>query len=162
MMLMKISRFLQPILPDTDGDIAAGGDVDYRDGLDVFYSSASIDFDGVDDYMDSDLDLDGMTQATIMAWVKLDSAFEDNAYILHQGDFEVYINSSNKISVSLNGRTISVSDAFDFDLNKWYHFTVIFDSSLPSDNLKLYVSGEFSVSESHPSLLKSNRCLDSW
>ncbi|NND09729.1 MAG: T9SS type A sorting domain-containing protein [Flavobacteriaceae bacterium] len=140
-------------LPDTDGDVALGGDVDYRDGLDVFYSSASIDFDGEDDYMDSDLSLDGMPQATIMAWVKLDPDFGDTSYIINQGDFEVGITANGTIFTSINGRTISVPDTYDFELNKWYHFTVIFDSSLPSDNLKLYVSGEFGISETHPSLL---------
>ncbi len=63
------------ILPDTDGDLAAGGDLDYRDNLDAYYFDASLDFDGIDDYVDSDLDLDGMTKATIMGWIKLDSDF---------------------------------------------------------------------------------------
>ncbi|NJX15977.1 hypothetical protein HC176_10810, partial [Tamlana crocina] len=46
------------ILPDADGDLFTGGDLDYRDLFDVNPpSSATIDFDGVDDYLDSDLDL---------------------------------------------------------------------------------------------------------
>ncbi len=39
-------------LPDTDGDLGTfGGDVDYRDA--TTFGSATIDFDGVDDYLDS-------------------------------------------------------------------------------------------------------------
>ncbi|KJD31317.1 hypothetical protein PK35_15920, partial [Tamlana nanhaiensis] len=36
------------ILPDADGDLLAGGDLDYRDAIDVFIASATIDFDGID------------------------------------------------------------------------------------------------------------------
>ena len=140
------------ILPDTDGDLAAGGDLDYRDNLDAYYFDASLDFDGIDDYVDSDLDLDGMPKATIMGWVKLDEDFGNTAYILNQGDVEVGVTATGKLFASINGRTLSVPDTYDLDLNKWYHFTVIFDSSLPSDNLKLYVSGEFAMKISHPSL----------
>ncbi len=57
------------------------------------------------------------------------------------------VTATGKIFASVNGRTISVPDTYDFDLNKWYHFTVIFDSSLPSDNLKFYVSGEFAITD---------------
>ncbi len=43
---------------DVDSDAATGGDLDYRDYFDGNPpSSATIDFDGVDDYLDSDLDL---------------------------------------------------------------------------------------------------------
>ncbi len=80
-------------------------------------------------------------------------------YIINQGDIEVGLTATAKIFAQVNGRTISVPDTYDFDLNKWYHFTVIFDSSLPSDNLKLYVSGEFAVTDSHPSLLSP---IDVW
>ncbi len=124
-----------------------------------FIASASIDFDGEDDYMDSDLDLNGMTQATIMAWVKLDPDFGDTSYILNQGDFELGVTSNGSIFASINGRTLSVPDTKDLDLNKWYHITVIFDSSLPSENLKIYVSGEFAITVSHPSLLGP---IDTW
>ncbi len=100
-----------------------------------------------------------MAQATVMGWIKLDPDFGNTAYIIDQGDFEVGVTASSKIYVHVNGRTISVPDSYDFDLNKWYHFTVIFDSSLPSDNLKLYVSGEFAIEDSHPSLLSP---IDVW
>ncbi len=120
---------------------------------------STLDFDGIDDYADSDFDLDGMAQATIMGWVKLDSDFGNTSYIIDQGDFEVGLSATAKIFIQVNGRTISVPDKYDFDLNKWYHFTVIFDSSLPSENLKLYVSGEFAISDSHPSLLSP---IDTW
>ena len=36
------------ILPDTDSDLTLGGDLDYRDAIDVYYESATIDFDGVE------------------------------------------------------------------------------------------------------------------
>ncbi len=63
-------------LPDTDGDVNDGGDVDYRDA--VSFGAATIDFDGIDDYLDSAQILNGNSAASIMAWIKLsDPNFED-------------------------------------------------------------------------------------
>ncbi len=72
------------ILPDTDGDLAFGGDLDYRDGLNTFIPSATIDFDGVDDYVVGTPVLSGFNQTntdgvTIMGWIKSDSDVSDVA-----------------------------------------------------------------------------------
>jgi len=52
---------------DVDGDASTGGDLDYRDFFHINPSvSATIDFDGVDDYVESDYDFTGQEQLTIM------------------------------------------------------------------------------------------------
>ena len=140
------------ILSDSDGDLGSlGGDLDYRDAVD--FDSATIDFDGVDDYLDSTFDFSGMTQATVMAWIKLDTDFSAAASIIGQGDFYLDVNVSNRISTSVNNGTAWLPAANALQKNKWYHVAVIFDASLPSDNLKLYLNGEFMDSNSHASLL---------
>ena len=54
------------ILPDADGDVYTGGDVDYRDLFNTNPpSSALLDFDGVDDYLATPEFLDGMHDVTL-------------------------------------------------------------------------------------------------
>ncbi len=89
---------------DADSDVASGGDLDYRDLFDVNPpSSATIDFDGVDDYLDSDLDLTGYNQATIMAWVKLDAGFINTSMVINFGNLYIQAHSSRVIFVGVNG-----------------------------------------------------------
>ena len=62
------------ILPDLDGDVFTGGDVDYRDLFNTNPpASALLDFDGVDDYLSTPSFIEGLTDVTIMAWVKIDT-----------------------------------------------------------------------------------------
>ncbi|MBB5266444.1 CshA/CshB family fibrillar adhesin-related protein, partial [Algibacter amylolyticus] len=64
------------ILPDTDADLVAGGDLDYRDIFNINPPrSSTIDFDGVDDYVDSDFNFSGLSKMTTMLWIKLDDTF---------------------------------------------------------------------------------------
>ena len=61
------------ILPDTDGDLAITGDLDYRDLFNVNPPiEAHLDLDGVDDYLSASGFLDNLDHVTIMAWVKID------------------------------------------------------------------------------------------
>ncbi|MGB5417397.1 MAG: hypothetical protein WBN21_01100, partial [Algibacter sp.] len=49
------------ILPDTDSDLGSGGDLDYRDLFDVNPPpSATIDFDGLDDFLSTPSFIDGL------------------------------------------------------------------------------------------------------
>ncbi|MEW4923479.1 LamG-like jellyroll fold domain-containing protein [Algibacter sp. 2305UL17-15] len=144
------------ILPDTDGDLVSGGDLDYRD---VFSpnppSIATIDFDGVDDYVDSGLDLSGFSQLTAMAWVKLDPAFSGNGSIISQGDFQIMVSTTRVPIVKVNGYTKSLtgSDAVTKDI--WTHVTVVFNSAASSDKLKVYINGNFKTSSNDTALNSS-------
>ena len=130
------------ILPDTDGDLVLGGDLDYRDIFDVNPPySASIDFDGVDDFIDSNLDLSGQSQATVMVWIKLDPTFSNAATILNQGDFELLIDASRELSVKVNNATLDFTGNTTVNLNEWTHITLVYNSSLPSEKLKVYFNG---------------------
>lgn len=143
------------ILPDTDGDLAFGGDLDYRDGIDVFFDSATIDFDGIDDYMDSNFDFSGLSQVTAMAWVKIDNAFSNTGTVLNQGNFKIEILGNGKVSVIANQGSISSSINDALKLNQWTHIAVVFDSSLTDNNLKLYINGTLIAVSSHNSLTSS-------
>ncbi len=64
------------ILPDADGDLASGGDLDYRDYFNTNPPViATIDFDGIDDYIESNEILDLATSDfTMSAWVKIENS----------------------------------------------------------------------------------------
>ena len=55
--------------------------------IDIPTPKATIDFDGVDDYIDSSANLGGNNQATVMAWVKLNPTFSNAGTVISQGDF---------------------------------------------------------------------------
>ncbi len=141
------------ILLDADSDLLLGGDLDYRDAIDVYFESATIDFDGEDDYVDSTFDFSGMTQATAMAWIKLDLEFSDDGFVINQGDFVLNVYFNGRIYANVNNGSILSSPANALELNQWYHVATVFDSSLPSDNLKLYLNGELIDTSSGGSLL---------
>ncbi|MFD2543116.1 LamG-like jellyroll fold domain-containing protein [Lacinutrix gracilariae] len=101
---------------------------------------ATLDFDGDNDYVSSDLDLNGYTQSSIMAWIKLDSNFNNQGYVLSYGDdLYIEVKSNRKLKFAVNDKAINLSDALQ--TNVWYHVAFIFDSSLDAENLKAYVNG---------------------
>ncbi|XCF06244.1 LamG-like jellyroll fold domain-containing protein [Tamlana crocina] len=139
------------ILPDADGDLFAGGDLDYRDLFDVNPpSSATIDFDGVDDYLDSDLDLGGLTAATVMAWIKLDAGFSSSGYVVNFGNLHIQAHSSRQLWFKLNDAAITPTAKFDRDV--WVHVALVYDSASASAKLRAYVNGALHGSSNDGSL----------
>ena len=141
------------ILPDADGDLASGGDLDYRDLFDTNPPSiATIDFDGVDDYLDSDLDISGYNQATIMAWIKLDPSFTTSSHIIEFGNLYIQAHSSRQIWVQVNNALVTSSS---ISKNVWTHVALIFDNSASSGKLKAYINGVAFGSSDDASLASS-------
>ncbi|WP_397363925.1 LamG-like jellyroll fold domain-containing protein [Olleya sp. R77988] len=133
------------ILPDTDADISSGGDLDYRDNIDVYYPSATIDFDGIDDYVSiPNLQMSGWNEGTIMAWVKLDPDFSLSGDVLGQNMFRIWIDSSSKVHgyVITNNTNTSygLSSSFTLPKNEWHHLALVYSGS--DKLIKLYVDGE--------------------
>ncbi|WP_452224813.1 LamG domain-containing protein, partial [Lacinutrix chionoecetis] len=158
------------VLPDTDGDLSLGGDLDYRDNLDVFYPSASIDFDGVDDYLDTDPFITNWTRGTIMAWVKIENSSTGNLPTLHsiagQESMRLYITKGRvpafvvltqaQITAASNYPADNIQvqpnplDNIILDNNRWYHVAGVFDAA--SQTVKLYLNGKLLNTVTHPHL----------
>ncbi|MDO7171059.1 LamG domain-containing protein [Mariniflexile sp. AS56] len=131
------------ILPDADGDLFSGGDLDYRDLFEVNPPAiATIDFDGVDDYLESSLNLSGYDALTAMAWVRIDPAFSTTGNVLSHGDFGIQINASKIPVVKLNGEVVTLLAPSALVINQWAHIAIVFDSTVSSDKLKIYLNGE--------------------
>ncbi|WGD36002.1 LamG-like jellyroll fold domain-containing protein [Olleya sp. YS] len=95
------------VLPDTDGDLFSGGDLDYRDTIDIYIESATLDFDGVDDYVIGSETFSSINQTntdgtTFMAWIKSNSDASDT-------NQKFVIGEKNAIEITLTGETISAS-----------------------------------------------------
>ncbi|WP_179004220.1 LamG-like jellyroll fold domain-containing protein [Winogradskyella forsetii] len=139
------------ILPDVDGDLILGGKLDYRDPIDGYLESSSLNFDGTDDYIDSDFNFSGLEHVTVMAWVKIDPAFSGNGTILDQNNLKIIALSDHRLRVSLNGYNLTLPFSSALTINEWTHITVIFDRSLDSDKLKVYLNGTLTKSSNSTS-----------
>ncbi len=141
------------ILPDTDGDLLLGGDLDYRDAIDVFIESASVDFDGIDDHIAETAFMGGWPVATTMAWIKLDPTFSANGDVAGQGLMRMYVNGTTKklhsyYITSVGSSAYGSSSVTTLDTDQWYHVAISYEGA--SGMTKLYVNGELENSGTIP------------
>ena len=148
------------ILPDTDGDLTIGGDLDYRDNLDTYIENATIDFDGVDDYLDTAPYIKNWTGGTIMSWIKINHSSEGtlpNFYsIAGQENMRLYVTNArtpafyvitqDQVTSGSNFPSNNIQVQPDPLLNiklqnhLWYHVAGVFNSV--DQTVKLYLNGE--------------------
>ncbi|WP_298893159.1 LamG-like jellyroll fold domain-containing protein [uncultured Psychroserpens sp.] len=144
------------VLPDTDGDLYTGGDLDYRDLFNTNPPpSATLDFDGVDDYVVGTSVFSPITQTdtdgvTLMAWVKSDSNASDTNEKFVFGEenaIEVYITDKEiratikfvKSTGAIASRTIYKS-TLEIERNVWRHIAV--KVSFTDNRAYLFLDGE--------------------
>ena len=132
------------ILPDADGDLFLGGDLDYRDLFDVNPPPiASIDFDGIDDYLSRTSFIDGLGNVTIMAWVKSDSGNSTHMTVVGEDiGCKLWLQNGNTPAFTTKTvgnaqETISCS-AINFD--EWHHLAATYTST--TGLMQLFVDGE--------------------
>jgi len=132
------------ILPDADSDLMTGGDLDYRDMFSVNPPPiASINFDGVDDYLSRASFINGLSNVTLMAWVKSDSGNASDMVIAGEDSgFKLWLENGNKpmLTVKSNGNAeteIGCSCA-NINFDEWHHITAVYSST---GVMKIYVDG---------------------
>ncbi|MFN8274431.1 MAG: choice-of-anchor D domain-containing protein [Flavobacteriaceae bacterium] len=141
---------------DTNGDgkIDGTGDTD-RDGiLDVFDTDdvqrgsprdlnrkLYLDFDGRNDYAENVALIGGLSNATLMAWIDLNSAFSATGTVVGQDKFHIKVSSSRTLQAVVNGTTLT----FGTPLNKsqWYHVAATYGGG----TLSLYLNGKLVASQ---------------
>ncbi len=106
----------------------------------LLYEPAKVDFDGIDDYLDSETDLVGLQNATIMAWAKLSDSFSNQGYIVGQPNFNILVNDSEELVVTANGASITITST-SIDSNIWTHVAAIYEASHPTEKLRVYING---------------------
>ncbi|MEW4925481.1 LamG-like jellyroll fold domain-containing protein [Algibacter sp. 2305UL17-15] len=101
----------------------------------------TLDFDGVNDYIDRSAFLGGKSEVTMMSWIKLDSG-SDGGEIMGQRNFRLYVDADKKIrgftrtsnSYSINSGIPSSAILTD-DL--WYHVALKYDGNAGTIELLL-------------------------
>ncbi len=122
--------------------------------------SATIDFDGVDDYLDTAPFITNWTQGTIMGWIKIEgpsSATLPNIYsIAGQESMRLFLTAGRTPSFAVIDQS-QVTSSSNYPSNNiqvqpdpslgislqndlWYHVTGVFNTS--NQTVKLYLNGE--------------------
>lgn len=115
----------------------------------------SLYFDGINDYIEEDNGtniVNGLAEATMMAWVKLDPNFSSDGAIMGQNRFWIKINDLKKLFVQVNGKQKTVPPSAALKLNIWSHIAVVYDGSNLEKTVKLYINGVEVASENTPEM----------
>ncbi|MDB2462535.1 T9SS type A sorting domain-containing protein [Algibacter sp.] len=105
----------------------------------------TLDFDGVNDYINRAAFLGGKSEATMMTWIKLDNNF-DGGEVMGQRNFRVFINSNRRLKTfvkttgSNSTATTLNSDAPVLSTNLWYHVASVYSAS--DSSLELFLNGK--------------------
>ncbi|MBV7268839.1 LamG-like jellyroll fold domain-containing protein [Winogradskyella luteola] len=130
---------------DADGDAGTGGDLDYRD---IFNTNppanATIDFDGVDDYLQGDSFIQGLGSFTIMAWVKIDASNAGNSSATIAGEgtsCRLYALNGNKLMFGIRTELGTTAiNGIEINYDEWHHVTGTFSNITGEQTI--YVDGE--------------------
>ena len=152
---------------NNDGIIDGTADID-RDGiLDALDTSTSVygsprdlnrklllDFDGRNDYGQGTAILGGLSNASLMAWIDLNSGFSSDGIIIGQDKFQLRITNSKYIQAVVNSTTLTYSTAA-LATNQWYHVGAVYGGGL----LKLYLNGNLVASVSVSGAISADASL---
>ncbi|NEW79677.1 MAG: LamG domain-containing protein [Gelidibacter sp.] len=114
-------------------------------------------FDGRNDYIEEDYGtniVNGLAEATMMAWIKLDSNFKEDGAIMGQTNFWMRINGTKRLRVEIQDDISVLANLPLLILNKWTHVAVVYDGSNTIQKVKLYINGE-KVTSTNPAGIKS-------
>jgi len=115
------------------------------------------EFDGVDDYIEipNSADLDNTQQITIAAWFNANAIAQTNGTnargllskrnsVSNQESFGLFFwnGHGNHLYVDVDGSNDRFASNTAFNMNTWYHITLVYDGSLPkAQRVRLYVNG---------------------
>ena len=158
------------VFGDTDSDLVLGGDLDYRDIFDIINppSSATIDFDGIDDYVEAPNSvINDIDEFTISFWIKPEAlptgGILDTRFILGQKDrFEIELgnNAAGEPQIwakySYGPGPSTIRKETTINSLDWVHYTAVVNFN--ADTITVYKNGEDMGSEvaSNTPLTNSN------
>lgn len=128
---------------DGTADIDTDGILDAFDTNTAFFGSPRdldrklyLDFDGRNDYGQGTAVLGGLANASLMAWINLNSGFASTGIIAGQDRFNIRINSSRNLEIFMNSSAIPYTTVA-LNTAQWYHVAAV----LGGGRLKLYLNG---------------------
>ncbi|AOW21142.1 LamG-like jellyroll fold domain-containing protein [Urechidicola croceus] len=151
------------LIANTNGIIDGTSDIDSDGILDAFDTdntlygsprdldaSYSLFFDGRNDYVDDTFSFNGLSEATMMCWIKVDPNFEGRGIFLGQEIFElemqyysynqlaILAKINNSVSLNYTPNSGSIIDP-TFVKDMWIHVGLVYDGG--DTSLKLYING---------------------
>lgn len=136
---------------DNDGVLDDTVDTDGDGILDIFdtdntvfgsprdlYGAFTLFFDGRNDYVEEASVIDGLTDVTVMSWVKLDLESTGKRVILGQDEIQIFITNTGNVSAFANGNTVTSTAAIAEGI--WVHVAAIYDGT--NGVFSLYINGE--------------------
>ncbi len=101
----------------------------------------TIDFDGVDDFINVDPLIDSANDVTMMAWVKLENSASNESHIVGQSNLQLLVRNDKTIIAKIKTNNGDyVVNSLDVILDdKWSHVSTTYDGN----ELKLFVDGVF-------------------
>lgn len=113
--------------------------------VDAIACTSNIDFDGVDDYINTTAFLGGLSEVTMMTWVKLDDTF-DSGEIMGQRNFRLYVDSAQRLKGFIRTNVGAISSVTTPNAlspilvkNRWYHVALIYNGA--TDLFSLCLNG---------------------
>ncbi|MBR9915328.1 MAG: T9SS type A sorting domain-containing protein [Algicola sp.] len=128
---------------------AVGSTSSVNDRFEIAFSdvqSLTLDFDGVDDYINRSAFLGNKSEVTMMTWVKLDID-ANGGDIMGQRNFKLNMDNNNRLRlfVKTNGLVTNsvVSPSIVspiFTKNMWYHVAAVYDGS--NGSVQMFINGD--------------------
>jgi hypothetical protein len=113
-----------------------------------------LDFDGRNDYAESIAVLGGLSNATLMAWIDLNSGFSTEGVVVGQDKFQIRITSAKKLEVVVNS-TVLTYGTVALNTAQWYHVGAVYGNG----SLKLYLNGNLVASTSSSGSIAADTSL---
>ena len=140
---------------NNDGIIDGSVDIDKDGILDTFDTNPNVigsprdlnrklelDFDGRNDYAENAAILGGLANASLMAWIDLNSAFSTDGVIVGQDKFQIRVTSAKNLEVAVNSTTLTYSTV-TLNTKQWYNVAAVYGGGL----VKLYLNGVLVASQ---------------
>ncbi len=112
-------------------DTAFGSPRDLQGKFDLF-------FDGRNDYVEDTNVMSGWSEATIMAWIKIDPSASGDQFIIGQDNFYIELNEEKVIIAKGNGKNVESGSALP--TNQWIHVAASYSNT--NSEIILYINGQ--------------------
>ena len=122
-----ISYHMKMVIADTNDSVFDSGIFIAPIQIFDLPAKSDIDFDGVDDYVNTNPFIGNMTGSTMSAWLKVDNDFSSIGDVCGQDNFKIFVDDSNRLKTL--ARTGSST----------YKYSLQIQDNSPSDGLLGYV-----------------------
>lgn len=114
--------------------------------VNIDFCPSSIDFDGIDDYVIVDSVIDPVGTLSCMAWVKLDTSFSGDSWIIGESNSSLFLDQDATVraKITTDSGTYITATTEAVNSGEWVHLAYVYNGT----SLNIYINGEESASTS--------------